>query len=58
MGRKSFLQILKCELGDSGSYVCDAGEATTSCSVEIYGNNKKESVKIPSHVSADCIRSW
>ncbi|XP_077072046.1 obscurin isoform X19 [Siphateles boraxobius] len=36
MGRKSFLQILKCELGDSGSYVCDAGEATTSCSVEIY----------------------
>ncbi|XP_039525086.1 obscurin-like protein 1 [Pimephales promelas] len=36
MGRKSFLQILKCELVDSGSYVCDAGEATTSCSVEIY----------------------
>ncbi|XP_067300487.1 obscurin-like protein 1 isoform X3 [Pseudorasbora parva] len=36
LGRKCFLQILKCELGDSGLYVCDAGEATTSCSVEIY----------------------
>ncbi|XDV30099.1 hypothetical protein PO909_033087 [Leuciscus waleckii] len=36
MGRKSFLQILKCELGDSGLYACDAGEAKTSCSVEIY----------------------
>ncbi|XP_043104254.1 obscurin-like protein 1 isoform X4 [Puntigrus tetrazona] len=36
MGRKCFLQILKCELGDSGSYVCDAGDATTSCSVDIY----------------------
>ncbi|XP_072542391.1 obscurin-like protein 1 [Salminus brasiliensis] len=36
MGRKRFLQILKCELGDSGVYVCDAGDATTSCSVEVY----------------------
>ncbi|KAK2904772.1 hypothetical protein Q8A67_006571 [Cirrhinus molitorella] len=36
MGRKCFLQILKCELGDSGLYVCDAGNATTSCSVDIY----------------------
>ncbi|XP_052421163.1 obscurin-like protein 1 isoform X6 [Carassius gibelio] len=36
MGRKCFLQILKCELGDSGLYVCDAGDATTSCSVDIY----------------------
>ncbi|XP_076858629.1 obscurin-like isoform X2 [Brachyhypopomus gauderio] len=36
MGRKRFLQIMKCELGDSGVYVCDAGDAATSCSVEIY----------------------
>ncbi|XP_048050388.1 obscurin-like protein 1 isoform X10 [Megalobrama amblycephala] len=36
MGRKCFLHILKCELGDSGLYACDAGEAKTSCSVEIY----------------------
>ncbi|XP_049340507.1 obscurin isoform X1 [Astyanax mexicanus] len=36
MGRKRFLQILKCELGDSGVYVCDAGDATTSCSLEVY----------------------
>ncbi|XP_059356458.1 obscurin-like protein 1 isoform X12 [Carassius carassius] len=36
MGRKCFLQILKCELGDSGLYVCDAGDAITSCSVDIY----------------------
>ncbi|XP_051566120.1 obscurin-like protein 1 [Myxocyprinus asiaticus] len=36
MGRKCFLQILKCELGDSGLYVCDAGDAKTSCSIEIY----------------------
>uniref|UniRef100_A0A8C1EX97 Obscurin-like protein 1 n=1 Tax=Cyprinus carpio carpio TaxID=630221 RepID=A0A8C1EX97_CYPCA len=36
MGRKCFLQILKCELGDSGLYVCDAGDGTTSCSVDIY----------------------
>ncbi|XP_047670567.1 obscurin isoform X9 [Tachysurus fulvidraco] len=36
MGRKYFLQIVRCELGDSGLYVCDAGDATTSCSVEVY----------------------
>ncbi|XP_058247682.1 obscurin isoform X4 [Hemibagrus wyckioides] len=36
MGRKCFLQIVRCELGDSGLYVCDAGDATTSCSVEVY----------------------
>ncbi|XP_073701466.1 obscurin-like protein 1 [Garra rufa] len=36
MGRKCFLQILKCEPGDSGLYVCDAGDASTSCSVDIY----------------------
>ncbi|XP_057192719.1 obscurin-like protein 1 isoform X11 [Triplophysa rosa] len=36
MGRKCFLQIPKCELGDSGVYMCDAGDAKTSCSVDIY----------------------
>ncbi|XP_053483415.1 obscurin isoform X4 [Ictalurus furcatus] len=36
MGRKCFLQIMRCELGDSGIYVCDAGDVTTSCSVEVY----------------------
>ncbi|XP_016375660.1 LOW QUALITY PROTEIN: obscurin-like [Sinocyclocheilus rhinocerous] len=36
MGRKCFLQILKCELGDSGLYMCDAGDATASCTVDIY----------------------
>uniref|UniRef100_A0A8C1QZ22 Obscurin-like protein 1 n=1 Tax=Cyprinus carpio TaxID=7962 RepID=A0A8C1QZ22_CYPCA len=36
MGRKCFLHILKCELGDSGLYMCDAGDATTSCTVDIY----------------------
>ncbi|KAI4892996.1 hypothetical protein NFI96_027323 [Prochilodus magdalenae] len=36
MGRKRFLQIVRCELGDSGVYMCDAGDATTSCSVEVY----------------------
>ncbi|XP_047011817.2 obscurin isoform X7 [Ictalurus punctatus] len=36
MGRKCFLQIVRCELGDSGVYVCDAGDVTTSCSVEVY----------------------
>ncbi len=48
MGRKCFLQILKCELGDSGLYVCDAGDATTSCSVDIYGKNRK-SVRLSLH---------
>ncbi|MCJ8732805.1 hypothetical protein PDJAM_G00215510 [Pangasius djambal] len=41
MGRKCFLQILRCELGDSGVYVCDAGDATTSCSVEVYERDLK-----------------
>ncbi|CAB1426647.1 unnamed protein product [Pleuronectes platessa] len=36
MGRKRFLQILKCHVCDSGIYTCDAGEATTSCTVEVY----------------------
>ncbi|TRY96058.1 hypothetical protein DNTS_017223 [Danionella cerebrum] len=36
MGRKCFLQILKSEMGDSGLYACDAGDAATSCLVEIY----------------------
>nr|XP_055070971.1 obscurin-like protein 1 isoform X13 [Misgurnus anguillicaudatus] len=36
MGRKCFLQILKCEQGDTGIYMCDAGDAKTSCSVDVY----------------------
>ncbi|XP_062862342.1 obscurin isoform X4 [Trichomycterus rosablanca] len=36
MGRKCFLQIVRCELGDSGVYTCDAGDANTSCTVEVY----------------------
>lgn len=37
MGRKRFLQIMKCHVSDCGIYTCDAGETTTSCSVEVYG---------------------
>lgn len=37
MGRKRFLQIMKCHVSDSGMYTCDAGDATTSCTVEVYG---------------------
>ncbi|XP_065108234.1 obscurin isoform X10 [Paramisgurnus dabryanus] len=36
MGRKCFLQILKCEQGDTGIYTCDAVDAKTSCSVDVY----------------------
>ncbi|KAJ8403432.1 hypothetical protein AAFF_G00352040 [Aldrovandia affinis] len=36
MGRKRFLQILKCEICDSGIYVCDAGDISTSCSLEVF----------------------
>ncbi|XP_038138827.1 obscurin-like protein 1 isoform X4 [Cyprinodon tularosa] len=36
MGRKRFLQIMKCNTCDSGMYTCDAGDASTSCRVEIY----------------------
>ncbi|XP_035029697.2 obscurin-like protein 1 isoform X9 [Hippoglossus stenolepis] len=36
MGRKRFLQILKCHVCDSAIYTCDAGDATTSCTVEVY----------------------
>ncbi|KAI4805218.1 hypothetical protein KUCAC02_009844 [Chaenocephalus aceratus] len=36
MGRKRFLQIMKCHVSDSGIYTCDAGDATTSCIVEVY----------------------
>ncbi|XP_029980227.1 obscurin-like protein 1 [Sphaeramia orbicularis] len=36
MGRKRFLQIMKCRVSDSGVYTCDAGDATTSCAVEVY----------------------
>ncbi|XP_037344316.2 obscurin-like protein 1 isoform X6 [Pungitius pungitius] len=36
MGRKRFLQIMKCNVGDSGTYTCDAGDVTTSCTVDVY----------------------
>ncbi|XP_022596142.1 obscurin-like protein 1 [Seriola dumerili] len=36
MGRKRFLQIMKCHVSDSGMYTCDAGDAITSCTVEVY----------------------
>ncbi|XP_037645175.1 obscurin-like protein 1 isoform X17 [Sebastes umbrosus] len=36
MGRKRFLQIMKCHVSDSGLYTCDAGDATTCCTVEVY----------------------
>ena len=38
MGRKRFFQILKCEMDDSGVYMCDAGDISTSCSLEVFGN--------------------
>uniref|UniRef100_H2MHA3 Obscurin-like protein 1 n=1 Tax=Oryzias latipes TaxID=8090 RepID=H2MHA3_ORYLA len=34
MGRKRFLQIMRCHVTDSGLYTCDAGDASTSCTVE------------------------
>ncbi|XP_077947316.1 obscurin-like protein 1 isoform X21 [Gasterosteus aculeatus] len=36
MGRKRFLQIMKCNVGDSGMYACDAGDVSTSCTVDVY----------------------
>ncbi|KAM8855622.1 obscurin isoform 14-T14 [Spinachia spinachia] len=36
MGRKRFLQIVKCNVGDSGMYTCGAGDVTTSCTVDVY----------------------
>ncbi|XP_018590992.2 obscurin-like isoform X2 [Scleropages formosus] len=36
MGRKRFLQILKCDTSDSGIYTCDAGETNASCSLDVY----------------------
>ncbi|XP_034042541.1 obscurin-like protein 1 [Thalassophryne amazonica] len=36
MGRRRFLQIMKCHVCDSGMYTCDAGDATTFCTVEVY----------------------
>ncbi|CAJ1078775.1 obscurin-like protein 1 isoform X6 [Xyrichtys novacula] len=36
MGRKRFLQIMRCNVSDSGMYTCDAGDITTSCTVEVY----------------------
>ncbi|XP_036397350.1 obscurin-like protein 1 isoform X2 [Megalops cyprinoides] len=35
MGRKRFVQILKCDLSDSGIYTCDAGDINTYCSLEV-----------------------
>ncbi|XP_047456755.1 obscurin-like protein 1 isoform X7 [Mugil cephalus] len=46
MGRKRFLQIMKCRVSDSGIYTCDAGDATTSCTVEVY---ERELVMVHSH---------
>ncbi|XP_014019364.1 obscurin isoform X5 [Salmo salar] len=37
MGRKHYFQILKCEVSDSGTYSCDAGDSSTSCNIEVYG---------------------
>ncbi|KAJ8349563.1 hypothetical protein SKAU_G00246930 [Synaphobranchus kaupii] len=36
MGRKRFLQVMKCEISDSGIYTCDAGDISTCCSLEVY----------------------
>uniref|UniRef100_A0A3Q0R1B6 Obscurin-like protein 1 n=1 Tax=Amphilophus citrinellus TaxID=61819 RepID=A0A3Q0R1B6_AMPCI len=36
MGRKRFLQIMKGHVSDSAMYTCDAGDAATSCTVEVY----------------------
>ncbi|XP_053734187.1 obscurin-like protein 1 isoform X1 [Synchiropus splendidus] len=36
MGRKRFLQKMKCQVSDSGMYTCDAGDVATSCAVEVY----------------------
>ncbi|XP_034550048.1 obscurin-like protein 1 [Notolabrus celidotus] len=41
MGRKRFLQIMKCNVGDSGIFTCDAGDVTTSCTVEVYERELK-----------------
>ena len=37
MGRKHYFQILKCEVSDSGTYSCDAGDSSTSCNIAVYG---------------------
>uniref|UniRef100_A0A3P8VHJ7 Obscurin like cytoskeletal adaptor 1a n=1 Tax=Cynoglossus semilaevis TaxID=244447 RepID=A0A3P8VHJ7_CYNSE len=37
MGRKRFCQIIQCSLTDSGTYTCDTGEISTSCSLAVYG---------------------
>ncbi|XP_026157888.1 obscurin-like protein 1a [Mastacembelus armatus] len=36
MGRKRFCQILQCSRADSGTYTCDTGDTSTSCSLEVY----------------------
>lgn len=42
MGRKRFLQLMKCRVKDSGVYTCDAGDAATSCNVDVYGKKKQK----------------
>ncbi|XP_053170409.1 obscurin-like protein 1a [Scomber japonicus] len=41
MGRKRFCQIQLCSRADSGTYTCDTGEITTSCSLEVYEHELK-----------------
>lgn len=54
MGRKRFLQLMRCRVEDSGSYTCDAGDAATSCNVEVFGKNtqtNKQTKEQPSRTS-------
>ena len=37
MGRKRYCQILETSLADAGSYRCDTGDITSSCSLDVYG---------------------
>lgn len=45
MGRKRFLQLMKCQVKDSGIYTCDAGDAASSCNVDVYGKKKQKKKK-------------
>ncbi|CAL8307260.1 unnamed protein product [Merluccius merluccius] len=36
MGRKRYCQILETSLADAGSYRCDTGDITSSCSLDVY----------------------
>uniref|UniRef100_A0A7N4PFA3 non-specific serine/threonine protein kinase n=1 Tax=Sarcophilus harrisii TaxID=9305 RepID=A0A7N4PFA3_SARHA len=38
-GTKRSLVIHKCEFGDQGTYVCDAGDAKTSATLQVQGRN-------------------